>query len=111
MEIPEFLPVFTLYYIKTVPFITVPNQTLYQMHQVINYTPYQILNPETNLIAVNIDHETFVYKEGICNDQKSITICPNHLLQIKHSATTCAEALVTKDEKSSELCLKKNSND
>jgi hypothetical protein len=86
MEIPEFLPVFTLYYIKTVPFITVPNQTLYQMHQVINYTPYQILNPETNLIAVNIDHETFVYKEGICNDQKSITICPNQMKKVQNFA-------------------------
>jgi hypothetical protein len=95
IEMPEFFPVFKLFNIKTIPFNKLQNNT------------YNILVPETTLIAANANHETFAYKNGICNELKSITICPNHLLQIRHKSISCAEALVTNDVNSTNLCLKK----
>jgi hypothetical protein len=93
ITLPEFLPVFTLYKIKVLPFN--PSAT----------GIYNILKLQRDTIAVNANHETFYYDESVCFTQKTVTICPTNLLTIKHRPTDCAEVIVTASSDLADICL------
>ena len=94
VTLPEYLPAFTLYKIRALPFNPTPPDN------------YNVLKIENDLVAMNNDLDTFIYNPSICITHKTINMCPFHMLAIKHRPTTCSEALVTKEAKYIDLCLK-----
>ena len=94
VNIPEFMPPFTVYHIKTLP----------MAHNTTNNL-YATITLQYSYVAINALGETFTYKREDCHTKNGIITCMPNVVNIHRVPTDCAEVLANPTSDSVSLCI------
>jgi len=94
INIPEFMPPFTVYHIKTLP----------MAHNTTNKL-YATLTLQNSYVAINALGETFSYNREDCHTKNGIITCMPNVVNIHRTPTECAEVLANTASDSISLCI------
>jgi hypothetical protein len=94
-KLTEYMPAFEIHNIIALPVVDF-------IHNSDHYLDFDL---QYDLVAINNQHETFIYEPGVCVENHGYNICPPQNIEIHLQPRYCAEALLQLSRDNLKICL------